>query len=107
MKNTYHPLEAVLLLESFARKRSAKLNDIAITRLMSFEPRKPAKAVYLGEIQHDNILTDIEIRQHFLKRGVSLSSEVTELHLKRCIDSDVALCRCMPDRALQGQGEPI
>lgn len=83
-------IETILILESLAIKRSARLSNIATDRLLN-GLGWPAKDRYTIAIEHDNICTDVEIQGHF--RG--WSSDVTELHFKRCEDSGVTECTCL------------
>lgn len=103
---TVTTLEIVLLLESLAINRSARLNNIASERYLNGFGSLGDPEDFM-EIQHDNICTDIEIRGYFLQRGNTLSPEVTELHLRACNESGVEFCICFAQKPSQGLGEPF
>ncbi len=72
--------EEALLLESLAIKRSALLSNLTSEHKTD-----------VSTVQHDNILTDIEMQQHF--RGYK--PQVKEVHFKRCEESGIPQCTCI------------
>jgi hypothetical protein len=87
----------LMYLEQLAIKRDFKLDRIALDELMRFERKCDYPDV--TEIQKDNLLTDGQIRWHFLDGA---PPQGHELHFKRCEDSGVTYCTCMPDKTITG-----
>ncbi len=96
--NTFNTIEAVVLLESFATKRTARLSKIATDRLLKGYGW-PVGDKYTIALEHQNMLDDTEMRFHFLQRGNPFN-KVKELHLKRCEESGVEYCICLADKKI-------
>lgn len=98
MENNFNAFEATLLLEAMATKRSKRLSQIATDRLLQ-GLGWPGDDKTTIAIEHDNIVTDVEMRLHFLKRGVA-SSDASQAHTNTCVEGTVAYCICTPEKRL-------
>ncbi len=85
-------LEAALILESLALKRTARLEDIAVSEMMRLDREKFLGANDLIRLKKENLLDDLEINAHFNDRYIP---EARELHTRNCEDSGIPQCICL------------
>ena len=89
-------------LEQLAIKRDLNLDKIALDAMMQLGRFDFSN---VSVIQKDNLLTDAQIRWHFLYP--TIHPEGHELHFKRCENNNMSdTCTCFPDRII-GTGDPI
>lgn len=81
-------------------KRNKNLEHIAREQVMDLTREKYISASELVDIMYDNSVTDAFMDRYFSQGFLFMPTGVNELHLKRCEDSGVEFCICMPDRQI-------
>lgn len=85
-------------LELFVTKRNKNLEHIAKEQVMDLHRGNYIQARELMDIMFDNSVTDAYMERYFDLGFLAMPAQVEELHLKRCENSAVEFCICMPDK---------